>query len=161
LEIEFIIGKGGKDMAGGIFSKILYYMGIGESIEEEFEEVTNENKRPLLEPVKKSNIVSMPTGSNQIKVVLIEPTDYDDVQDICDNLKNKKPIIINFENLDKDIARRMVDFISGAIYAIDGTIQKISNGIVIAAPSNVDILSSMGEINTEAFDFEKFMDWLK
>ncbi len=148
-------------MAGGIFSKILYYMGIGESIEEEFEEVTNENKRPLLEPVKKSNIVSMPTGSNQIKVVLIEPTDYDDVQDICDNLKNKKPIIINFENLDKDIARRMVDFISGAIYAIDGTIQKISNGIVIAAPSNVDILSSMGEINTEAFDFEKFMDWLK
>ena len=148
-------------MAGGIFSKILYYMGIGENIEEDFEEVVNENKRPLLEPVKKSNIVSMPTGANQIKVVLIEPTDYDDVQDICDNLKNKKPIIINFENLDKDIARRMVDFISGAIYAIDGTIQKISNGIVIAAPSNVDILSSMGEINTEAFDFEKFMDWLK
>ncbi len=148
-------------MAGGIFSKILYYMGIGENIEEDFEEVVNENKRPLLEPVKKSNIVSMPTGSNQIKVVLIEPTDYDDVQDICDNLKNKKPIIINFENLDKDIARRMVDFISGAIYAIDGTIQKVSNGIVIAAPSNVDILSSMGEINTEAFDFEKFMDWLK
>ncbi len=148
-------------MAGSIFSKILYYMGIGENIEEDFEEPMGENKRPLLEPVKKSNIVSMPTGSNQIKVVLIEPTDYDDVQDICDNLKNKKPIIINFENLDKDIARRMVDFISGAIYAIDGTIQKVSNGIIVAAPSNVDILSSMGEINTEAIDFEKFMDWLK
>lgn len=148
-------------MAGGIFSKILYYMGIGEGGEEEFLEAPDEMKKPLLEPVKKSNIVSMTSGSNQMKVVLIEPTDYEDVQDICDNLKNKKPIIINFENLDKDIARRMVDFISGAVYAIDGTIQKVSNGIVIAAPPNVDILGSMGEIGTEAFDFEKFMDWLK
>ncbi len=148
-------------MAGGIFSKILYYMGIGENEEEEFLEATDEIRKPLLEPVKKSNIVSMTSGPNQMKVVLIEPTDYDDVQDICDNLKNKKPIIINFENLDKDIARRMVDFVSGAVYAIDGTIQKVSNGIVIAAPPNVDILGSMGEIGTEAFDFEKFMDWLK
>ncbi len=148
-------------MAGGIFSKILYYMGIGESGEEDFEEVIDEIKKPTLEPVRKSNIISMPTGSNQMKVVLIEPADYDDVQDICDNLKNKKPIIINFENLDKDIARRMVDFVSGAVYAVDGTIQKVSNGIVIAAPPNVDILGSMGDIGNEGFDFEKFMDWLK
>lgn len=148
-------------MAGGIFSKVLYFMGIGENAEDENEELNEEVKKPILEPVRKSNILSMPTGLNQMKVVLIEPTDYDDVQDICDNLKNKKPIIINFENLDKDTARRMVDFVSGAVYALDGTIQKVSNGIVIAAPPNVDILGSMGEIGNEAFDFEKFMDWLK
>ncbi len=148
-------------MAGGIFSKILYYMGIGENVEEEYDETVDEVKKPLLEPVKKSNIVSMPSGPSQMKVILIEPINYDDVQDICDNLKNKKPIIINFENLDKNIARRMVDFVSGAVYAVDGTIQKVSNGIVIAAPPNVDILGSMGDIGTEAFDFEKFMDWLK
>lgn len=148
-------------MAGGIFSKVLYFMGIGENSEDEYEEMNEEVKKPILEPVRKSNIVSMPTGPSQMKVVLIEPTDYDDVQDICDNLKNKKPIIINFENLDKDTARRMVDFVSGAVYALDGTIQKVSNGIVIAAPPNVDILGSIGEVGNEAFDFEKFMDWLK
>ena len=147
-------------MAGGIFSKVLYFMGIGDNLEEN-EETSDAIKKPILEPVRKSNIVSMHAGFNQMKVVLIEPTDYDDVQDICDNLKNKKPIIINFENLDKDIARRMVDFVSGAVYALDGTIQKVSNGIVIAAPPNVDILGSMGEIDSEGFDFEKFMDWLK
>lgn len=147
-------------MAGKIMSKVLYFMGIGENVEEQ-EETENVVQKPILEPVRKSNIVSMPTGGGQMKLILIEPTNYDDVQDICDNLKNKKPIIINFENLDKDIARRMVDFVSGAVYAIDGTIQKVSNGIVIAAPSNVDILGSIGDIGSESFDFEKFMDWLK
>lgn len=147
-------------MAGKIMSKVLYFMGIGENAEE-LEETENVVQKPVLEPVRKSNIVNMPTGGGQMKLVLIEPTNYDDVQDICDNLKNKKPIVINFENLDKDIARRMVDFVSGAVYAIDGTIQKVSNGIVIAAPSNVDIMGSIGDIGEEGFDFEKFMDWLK
>lgn len=147
-------------MAGKIMSKVLYFMGIGENAEEQ-EEVENVAQKPVLEPVRKSNVVSMPTPAGQMKLVLIEPTDYDDVQDICDNLKNKKPVVINFENLDKDIARRMVDFVSGAVYAIDGSIQKVSNGIVVAAPPNVDILGSIGNIEGEDFDFEKFMDWLK
>lgn len=147
-------------MAGKIVSKVLYFMGIGENAEEQ-EETENVVQKPVLEPVRKSNIVSMPTGGGQMKLILIEPTDYDDVQNICDNLKNKKPIVINFENLDKDIARRMVDFVSGAVYALDGAIQKVSNGIVIAAPSNVDIMGSIGNIEGEGFDFEKFMDWLK
>ncbi|NLM42449.1 MAG: cell division protein SepF [Clostridiales bacterium] len=147
-------------MAGKIMSKVLYFMGIGENVEEQ-EEVENEVQKPILEPVRKNNVVSMPTSVGQMKLVLIEPTDYDDVQDICDNLKNKKPVVINFENLDKDIARRMVDFISGTVYAIDGTIQKVSNGIVVAAPANVDILGSISDVDGEEFDFEKFMDWLK
>ncbi|SHJ03990.1 cell division protein SepF [Lutispora thermophila] len=149
-------------MAGKIMNKVLYFMGIGENAdeqEEEMEEVVVQ--RPVLEPVKKNNVVSMPTPGGQMKLVLIEPTSYEDVQDICDNLKNKKPVVINFENLDKDIARRMVDFVSGAVYAIDGNIQKVSNGIVVAAPPNVDILGSIGDMEGESFDFEKFMDWLK
>ena len=133
-------------MAGKIMSKVLYFMGIGENVEEQ-EEVENEVQKPILEPVRKNNVVSMPTSVGQMKLVLIEPTDYDDVQDICDNLKNKKPVVINFENLDKDIARRMVDFISGTVYAIDGTIQKVSNGIVVAAPANVDILGSISDVD--------------
>ena len=75
-------------MAGKIMSKVLYFMGIGENVEEQ-EEVENEVQKPILEPVRKNNVVSMPTSVGQMKLVLIEPTDYDDVQDICDNLKNK------------------------------------------------------------------------
>jgi len=147
-------------MAGKIMNKVLYFMGIGENLEEQ-EETEEVVQKPILEPVRKNNVVNMPASVGQMKLVLIEPTGYDDVQDICDNLKNNKPVVINFENLDKDVARRMVDFISGTVYAIDGTIQKVSNGIIIAAPENVDILGSISNVEGENFDFEKFMDWLK
>lgn len=147
-------------MAGKIMNKVLYFMGIGENVDEQ-EEIEEVVPKPILEPVRKNNVVNMPASVGQMKLVLIEPTGYDDVQDICDNLKNNKPVVINFENLDKDVARRMVDFISGTVYAIDGTIQKVSNGIIIAAPENVDILGSISNVEGENFDFEKFMDWLK
>jgi len=147
-------------MAGKIMNKVLYFMGIGENVDEQ-EEIEEVVPKPILEPVRKNNVVNMPASVGQMKLVLIEPTGYDDVQDICDNLKNNKPVVINFENLDKDVARRMVDFISGTVYAIDGTIQKVSNGIIIAAPENVDILGSISNAEGENFDFEKFMDWLK
>jgi len=147
-------------MAGKLMNKVLYFMGIGENVDEQ-EEIEEVVPKPILEPVRKNNVVNMPASVGQMKLVLIEPTGYDDVQDICDNLKNNKPVVINFENLDKDVARRMVDFISGTVYAIDGTIQKVSNGIIIAAPENVDILGSISNAEGENFDFEKFMDWLK
>jgi cell division inhibitor SepF len=93
---------------------------------------------------------------------LVEPTSYDEVQSICDDLKSKKPIIINFEEMDKEVAKRMVDFISGAVYALDGTIQKVSNGIVLVAPSNVDVLGDIkNSIGDEDFDLEGIFSWLK
>lgn len=156
-------------MSSSFFNKVLYFMGIGDNIEEENEEneIAAASSKPHIEPVaavKKSNVVSLHTASSTapMKVVVVEPTSYDEVQDICNNLKSKKPIIINFENIDKDVARRMVDFISGAVYALDGTIQKVSNGIVVVAPSNVDILGNLKSgIGREDFDLEGIFSWLK
>lgn len=155
-------------MSSNILNKVLYFMGIGEAAEEEAETVETFVK-PQIEAVttnanlpKKSNVVNIHSASSPMKVVLVEPTSYDEVQSICDDLKSKKPIIINFEDMDKEVARRMVDFISGAVYALDGTIQKVSNGIVLVAPSNVDILGNIkGSIGDEDFDLEGIFSWLK
>ncbi len=153
-------------MSSGFFNKVLYFMGIGDNIDDEQDEQDDVvTVRPQIEPVtslKKNNVVNLHTASVPMKVVVSEPTNYDEVQDICNNLKSKKPIIINFENIDKDVARRMVDFISGAVFALDGTIQKVSNGIVVVAPSNVDILGDLKNgIGKDDFDLEGIFSWLK
>lgn len=154
-------------MSSNFFNKVLYFMGIGDNIEEEHEEqeIAATSTKPQIESVssvKKNNVVNLHSASLPMKVVVIEPTSYDEVQDICNNLKSKKPIIINFENIDKDVARRMVDFISGAVFALDGTIQKVSNGIVVVAPSNVDILGNLKNgLGKEDFDLEGIFSWLK
>lgn len=155
-------------MSSNFFNKVLYFMGIGDNMDDEVEEqeiAAASAPKPQMEPisaVKKSNVVNLHSASLPMKVVVVEPTNYDEVQDICNNLKSKKPIIINFENIDKDVARRMVDFISGAVFALDGTIQKVSNGIVVVAPSNVDIMANLKNgIGKDDFDIEGIFSWLK
>ena len=152
-------------MSSNILNKVLYFMGIGEAAEEEHEEL--EASKPQIEAVttgvrRKSNVVNIHSAASPMKVVLVEPSSYDEVQSICDDLRCKKPVIINFEEMDKEVAKRMVDFISGAVYALDGTIQKVSNGIVLIAPSNVDVLGSIkSSIDDDNFDLEGIFSWLK
>lgn len=74
-----------------------------------------------------------------IKMVVFQPQTYEDSQTIIDNLKAKKPIIVNLENLNIDVAQRVLDFISGAIYALDGSVRKVSKGIFLLAPKGIDI----------------------
>lgn len=85
-------------------------------------------------------------SNNQFKVVIVQPETFDDARDVCDHLKNKKPVVVNLENLNKETAQRVVDFLSGSVYGLDGDIQKVSTGIFLIAPNNVDI---MGEFRDE------------
>ena len=91
-----------------------------------------------------SNVINMPKASvtavkQSVKVVVVEPFSFDDAQHIADHLKNHKPVVINFENTDQEVARRMIDFISGTIYALAGNIKKVGNNIFLCAPSNIDV----------------------
>jgi cell division inhibitor SepF len=79
------------------------------------------------------------TAPPQMKVMVVEPASFDDVQYIADYLKAKKPVVINLENVNGDISRRMIDFVSGTTYALNGNIKKISNHIFLCAPQNVDV----------------------
>ena len=75
----------------------------------------------------------------QVKMKISRPTNFEQSEDICNLLKEKKSVIVNLEYVNKDVARRIVDFISGAVHALDGHIEKISNSIFIVAPVNYEI----------------------
>ncbi len=77
--------------------------------------------------------------SSFVRMVVFQPQTYDDTQTIIDNLKSGKPVIVNLETLNPDIAQRVLDFIGGAIYALDGSVRKVSKGIFLLAPEGVDI----------------------
>jgi len=79
----------------------------------------------------------------QVKMVISQPTSFEQSEGICDLLKEKKSIILNLEYVNKDVARRIIDVISGAVHALDGHIQKVSNSIFLIAPYNYDITNEM------------------
>ena len=139
-------------MSNKIFNKLLNIIGLEEDILEEVEETAeesdlNKDDDKLIEPnflsrSKKGKVVNIHTTS-YVKVVVYQPLSFDDTQNIIDNLKNRKPIVVNLDSLDADLAQRVLDFISGAVYSLDGTIQKVSRGIFVLAPSNVDIVGNI------------------
>lgn len=79
------------------------------------------------------------SNASQFKMVVIEPKAFDECPKLVDNLKAKKPVIINLEKVETDTARKIFDFLSGATYALNGNVQKIANNIFIFAPDNVDV----------------------
>ncbi|MCG8499324.1 MAG: cell division protein SepF [Firmicutes bacterium] len=131
-----------------LFNKMLNFVGL-EAHEEYEEEEVWENEE-VIQPdfskqSRKSKVVNIHTTA-QLKVIVMQPESFDEAKDIADHLKSKKPVVINLEDVEKEIARRIVDFLSGSVYALDGNIQKVSNGIFLVAPYNVDI---MGDFKDE------------
>ena len=152
----------------GIYNKFLDFIGIEEAEDKPegdlFEEDVAQDKdagsataatprrRPLIEPEPKKpareprlqgggETVPMPNVA-AMKMIVYHPVSYEDAQNIIDNLKSRKPVIVNMEELDVSAAPRILDFISGAIYALNGTIAKISRGIFVVAPTNYDVIGN-------------------
>ena len=84
-------------------------------------------------------LISMPLAKTQVKVVVIEPINFDDAQKVADYLRKNQPVVVNFEDTDSDVMKRIVDFVSGTIYALNGSMKKIGRNIMVCAPQNVDI----------------------
>lgn len=137
-----------------IVNKVLNFVGWETEDEEEFEEieeqeeVKDEIERPQfmqsLNRKTQNKIVNIHSTS-QFKVVVLQPEKFEDAKDVCDHLKNKKPIVVNLSSVQKELAQRIVDFLSGSVYGLDGNIQKVSNDIFIVAPHNVDIMNYVKE----------------
>lgn len=121
-----------------IMDKVLGFMGF----EEEEVEILEEEDLDVAEEddvrKKKGNLFSLHSQKN-MRVVVCEPKVFEDCQAIADNLKNRRPVIINLEGADKELSKRVVDFICGATYALSGNTQKVGNGIFLFVPSNMDI----------------------
>lgn len=97
----------------------------------------------MRQPVKKA------TG---MEVCVIKPTAVDDSREITETLLSNRTVILNLEGIDLDIAQRIIDFTSGATFAIDGNLQKISNYIFLVTPRNVDISGDLQDLLNSSFD---------
>jgi FtsZ-interacting cell division protein YlmF len=80
--------------------------------------------------------------TQKFKIVVVEPKLFEDSTKLVDNLKARKPVIINLEKIETDTARKIFDFLSGATYALSGNVQKIANNIFVFLPENVDVTTS-------------------
>ena len=95
-------------------------------------------------PRRTGNVVNINNGSN-MQVVLVKPDRFDTVSEIADHLRDKKAIVLNLESTNKDVARRLVDFLSGCAYSLDGKIKKVAISTYIITPYNVDVVGDLVE----------------
>jgi cell division inhibitor SepF len=91
------------------------------------------------ERTSSSKIVPIRTTNRGLEVCIMKPTSFDDSKDICDMLISGRAAVVNLEGFDVDVAQRIMDFISGSVYSINGKLHQISNYIFIVSPDNVDI----------------------
>lgn len=143
----------------GFMEKVVSALGFVDREEEDMDEVVEEKavqktsamtvrqeNKPVVRP---NNVVAFHGGketrqeSTNARVVLVEPVRFEESQGIADNLLEQRAVVINIESCDTDIAAKIIDFVGGVVYAIDGTIQKVSQGIILAAPHNIDIASEL------------------
>ena len=108
--------------------------------------VENTVSQPRHESLRDNKVVSINTTS-KLAVVLVKPDRFEQAAEIADHLKDKRTVVLNLEQTNKDIARRLVDFLSGVAYANEGKIKKVANSTYIITPYNVDI---MGDLIDEA-----------
>ena len=123
----------------------------GEDMEEELDDFTPVQKSAPEEPVsyattdtarKSSKVVNI-NATTQLAVVLVKPDRFESAAEIADHLKDKRSVVLNLEQTNRDVARRLVDFLSGVAYANEGKIKRIANSTYIITPYNVDILGDL------------------
>ena len=88
-------------------------------------------------------------ASNKQEVVLFRPGTFNDTSKAADDLRNRKAVIVNMENVDKAMARRVVDFLSGCVYALDGTVKKIAQSAYLFCPHNMDVVGDLESLQAE------------
>lgn len=115
-----------------------------EKFDQDYSEVRRERAQRTERIASANNrVVPLRSAANAssriLEVSIMKPTRFDDSQDICDMLVNERATVVNLEGIDLALAQRIMDFISGAVYAVNGKIHQISNLIFIISPENVDI----------------------
>lgn len=145
-----------------------YFLGENEELEEQdyneeynqveydYEEESENVGETLGLFKRRQKVVAMP--QQQIKMKIAKPTNFDQVDEIIIELKQKNAVVINLEYVSKDVARRIVDVVSGATKAIDGHMEKVSNSIFVVAPFNYDIIN---EITKEKIENKFSASWIK
>ena len=132
---DYLVGENEEDLEDDEVLENAYDMN------EEEEEQDSGTEKNMGFWNKRNKVVSMPQ-SQAVRMKILKPTNYDpDVNEIISELKSKNGVVMNLEYVNKDIARRIIDTVSGAVIALDGRIEKVSNSIFVVAPYNYDIVN--------------------
>ncbi|MDD5018026.1 MAG: cell division protein SepF, partial [Eubacteriales bacterium] len=107
--------------------------------EDEFEE----QEEPRVSR-RKGKVVGLPTA-NKMRMLVFQPNSYEEAECIIDNLKARKPVIMNLDELEIELGQRILDFVGGAVYSLNGDIKKVARSIFVVAPSNVDVTQNVDE----------------
>ncbi|BCU82237.1 cell division protein SepF [Polycladomyces abyssicola] len=122
--------------------RVMNFFGITEDDVVEYHE---EDAESVSTRERVGHVVSLHTQKN-IRVMLIEPRTYEDAQEIADNIKSHRPVVVNLQRVGKDQAVRIVDFLSGTVYALGGNIQKLGPNIFMCTPANVDVQGTISDL---------------
>lgn len=147
----------------GIKSKLKTWFFLDEDYVEEYEEEIvqqrrNEPDRHIEEPRKtlrekqKQNIVSISSVQKASKVIILEPKSFEESPEIAEHVKSKKAVVINLQMTDRIEARRIIDFLGGTVYALNGDIQKIGSDIFLCTPDNVEVTGTISEGFVQDFE---------
>jgi cell division inhibitor SepF len=150
----------------GVFKKMMNYLGLQEEEEEYIEQgrqpvqtqfqarvddsVEEEFETPQFEPriKNKNNVVSIHSQKNS-RVILFEPRSFDDAQELADHLRSRRAVIVNMQRVRPEVSIRIVDFLSGTVYALNGSISKLGPSIYLCTPDSMEIQGSISEIMNE------------
>lgn len=139
----------------GLFDKIKGFIGDPEEeddfdmeMDDEVDFVSkNEDSSDVFsnpaDSIKRNNKVVNIHATAQLQVVLVKPERFDDASTVADHLNAKRTVVLNLESANKDVARRILDFLSGVAYANDGQIKKVANCTFIITPYNVGIMGDL------------------
>ena len=114
---------------------------VEDDFEEEFDMPRTAGPRAN-ELERRNKVVNIHT-TTQLQVVLVKPERFENASEIADHLRDKRTVVLNLEQTDKNIARRLIDFLSGVAYANEGTIKKVALSTYIITPYNVEILGDL------------------
>ncbi|GBF75485.1 cell division protein SepF [Paenibacillus sp. 598K] len=151
----------------GVMNRFMNFLGLQEEEEvierekvmtptQEESEQDNafEARKQQQQQPKSNNVVSIHSQKN-VRVVLIEPRTYDEAQEIADHLRSRRPVIVNLQRVRKEQAVRVVDFLSGTVYALNGNISKLGPHIFLCTPDSVEIQGTITEMMAEDVEYNK------
>lgn len=143
----------------GVMNKFMNFLGLQEEEEvierEHSNDYDNEMEPSAADRRKnKGNVVSIHSQKN-VRVVLNEPRTYEETQEIADHLRSRRPVVVNLQRVRPDQATRIVDFLSGTVYALSGSISKLGPNIFLCTPESVEIQGSIAEMLNDDADYNK------
>lgn len=142
----------------GVMNRFMNFIGLQDEEEVVEREVLDEPaESPPLDHrknIKGNNVVSIHSQKN-VKVVLVEPRSYDEAQEIADHLRSFRSVVVNLQRVRNDQALRIIDFLSGTVYALSGGISKVGGNIFLCTPDTVEIQGSISEILLDEQDYNR------